>query len=190
MLFVTFTPSHRAYEGSAIAWVAGILLLPPWLFTLQVIVAHLAQWFWVRQRTPESTHLRAWYIQPFNIAKCIVGGFAAYAVIALLPMVLTRAVSAASLLAVLLTVVVFVAANQLMLGLALYFKHGISFRESGVWRDAVLIELPLACIGYVVFLLTSDGALRRSSSSPRSSWSIRRLCCPRCKTMPSRRSKA
>src|ERR1041384_8638753 len=69
-------PDHRSYEGSTIAFVAGILLLPPWLFVLQVIVAQGIEWIWVRKTDPNS--LRAWYLQPFNMAKCILGGVFAY----------------------------------------------------------------------------------------------------------------
>src|SRR5438128_12090988 len=54
------SPRHRSYEGSTIGLVAGFLLLPPWLFALQVVLAHLAEWAWVRLRTPDITHLRAW----------------------------------------------------------------------------------------------------------------------------------
>jgi hypothetical protein len=46
-------------------------------------------------------------------------------------------------------VVIYVATNQLILGLALLLARGISFREAGIFRDALLLELPLACIGYV-----------------------------------------
>ncbi len=159
MIFVVFTPTHRAYEGSTIGWVAGIFLLPPWLFALQVTVAHLAQWAWVRHSSPQSASLRAWYIQPFNIAKGIVSGFAAYAVIARVPISPTGAFSVVDLLAVMLTVIVFVGTNQLMLGLALYLARGIPFREAGIWRDAALIEVPLACLGYVVFVLVNLGPL-------------------------------
>ncbi len=159
MVFVVFTPSHRAYEGSTIGWVAGIFLLPPWLFAFQVIIAHLAQWAWVRHSDPQSSSLRAWYIQPFNIAKGIISGFVAYAVIALLPGSPPGASSIVDVLAVLIIVVAFVATNQVMLGLALYLARGIPFREAGIWRDATLIEIPLACIGFVVFILTKQGPL-------------------------------
>jgi len=159
MIFVVFTPSHRGYEGSTIGWVAGILILPPWLFALQVMIAHLAQWAWIRYANPQSPHLRAWYIQPFNIAKGMISGFAAYTVIALLPVAPTGALSAANTVAVLLTVVAFVATNQTLLGLALYLARGISFREAGIWRDAARIEVPLACLGYVVFALMDRGPL-------------------------------
>ncbi len=159
MLFVVFTPSHRAYEGATIGWVAGVLLLPPWLFTLQVTIAHLAQWAWVRHFTPSSSNLRAWYIQPFNIAKGIISGLVAYSVTIFLPIPASGLLSVFSLFTILLTVVVYVAVNQGLLGLALALARGVPFREAGILRDAALIEIPLACVGYLLFAQTDRGLL-------------------------------
>jgi hypothetical protein len=41
-------PRHRAYEGSTIGLMAGVLVLPFWLFALQVAIAHSVEWAWVR----------------------------------------------------------------------------------------------------------------------------------------------
>ncbi len=159
MLFPIFTPTHRAYEGSTIGWVAGILLLPPWLFALQVTISHIAQWVYVRHSAPQSDNLRAWYIQPFNIAKGILSGFAAYAVLTLLPVSPTGPMTPLNLLAISATVVGYVVVNQGILGVALYLARGISFREAGILRDAALIEVPLACIGYVLYQMAGHGLL-------------------------------
>ena len=37
-LYQIVAPDHRSYEGSTIAFIAGILLLPSWLFVLQVVI--------------------------------------------------------------------------------------------------------------------------------------------------------
>jgi len=74
----------------------------------------------------------------------------AYGVMTLAPLPAQTQLSVANLLVILLTVLVYVAANQLLLGLALSLARGVSFRQAGIFRDAVLIEVPLACIGYVV----------------------------------------
>src|SRR5512142_1481485 len=149
-LFHIVAPDHRSYEGSTIAFTAGFLLLPPWLFALQVVISQSIEWGWVRMREPGS--LRAWYLQPFNMAKCIIGG-----ILAGVSGTLLAQASASRLLpqfvVVLLMVMVYVAVNQLILGLALLLARGISFREAGILRDALLLELPLACIGYVTFEL-------------------------------------
>jgi len=140
-------PNHRSYEGSTIAFVAGILILPSWLFVLQILISQGIEWIWVRMREPGS--LRAWYLQPFNMAKCIIGGILAKLVGTLFMQIPQAAYYLQDLMIVLLMLIVYVAANQLLLGLALFLARGISFREAGIFRDAILLEFPLACIGYV-----------------------------------------
>src|ERR1041384_2152555 len=146
-------PDHRSYEGSTIAFVAGILLLPPWLFVFQVVIAQSIEWIWVRRTDPNS--LRAWYLQPFNMSKCIMGGLLA----GLIKQLSQGQLSAHNLLVILLMVLVYVTINQLLLGLALWIARGVSFQEAGILRDALLIELPLACIGYLAFELFSRNPL-------------------------------
>lgn len=141
-------PDHRSYEGSTIAFTVGFLLLPSWLFVLQIVISQGIEWVWVRMREPGS--LRAWYLQPFNMAKCIIGGILANLLGSLLQQTL---LAVPNLIVVFLMMVTYVAINQLILGLALLLARGISFREAGIFRDTVLLELPLACIGYVAFEL-------------------------------------
>ena len=150
-LYHIVAPDHRSYEGSTIAFVAGILLLPPWLFVLQVMVSQTIEWIWVRRKDPNS--LRAWYLQPFNMSKCIVGGILAHLVATLIRQSPWQGSQALDLIVILVMLIVYVSVNQLLLGLALWMARGVSFREAGIFRDTLLIELPLACIGYVAFEL-------------------------------------
>ena len=149
MVFVIFTPSHRAYEGSTIGFISGIFLLPPWLFVLQVIFAHGIEWFWVRFRNPSSSHLRAWYIQPFNMSKCIISGAVSYYILSLAPVQINESLTITHLTVILLTIITYVTVNQVILGLVLSLARGFTFREAGIFRDAILIEIPLSSIGYV-----------------------------------------
>jgi putative nucleotidyltransferase with HDIG domain len=55
--------------------------------------------------------------------------------------------------------IVYVSINQLLLGFALLIARGVTFRDAGILRDAVLIELPLACIGYVAVELSHHSPL-------------------------------
>jgi putative nucleotidyltransferase with HDIG domain len=152
-IYVIVAPRHRAYEGSTIGFVAGALLLPPWLFAVQVIVAHALEWAWVRLRHPDSDHLRLWYIQPFNMAKCLLGGMGAIVAVQLVQFNLLQASFWSPLLNVALFVGVYVLINQLILGLVLRLARRMSFRASGILRDGVLIEAPLAGTGYVAAIL-------------------------------------
>jgi putative nucleotidyltransferase with HDIG domain len=156
-LYHIVAPDHRSYEGSTIAFVAGILLLPPWLFVLQVVISQTIEWIWVRKTDPNS--LRAWYLQPFNMAKCIIGGILASLVATLIRQSPLEGLHTLDLIVVLIMIIVYVAINQLLLGLALWIARGVSFREAGIIRDTVLIELPLACIGYVALELFNRSPL-------------------------------
>lgn len=150
-LYHIVAPDHRSYEGSTIAFAAGILLLPPWLFVLQVVLAQTVEWIWIRKTDPNS--LRAWYLQPFNMAKCIIGGLLANLVAGLIRQSPLGGLHALDLIIILIILIVYVTVNQWLLGLALWIARGVSFREAGILRDTLLIELPLACIGYVAFEL-------------------------------------
>ena len=156
-LYHIVAPDHRSYEGSTIAFVAGILLLPPRLFVLQVLIAHSIEWIWVRRTDPNS--LRAWYLQPFNMAKCIIGGILAILLADSIEQSPIGGLHALDLLVISVIIIVYVLINQLLLGFALWLARGVSFREAGILRDALLIELPLACIGYVAIELLNRSPL-------------------------------
>lgn len=150
-IFVIEAPSHRSYEGSTICFVVSILLLPAWLFALVVVISHLGEW--AKEYWQQSQLLRKWYIQPFNIAKTIISGMGAYAVLHLARLDLGGPMTARAPLTVLLVVIIYVLINQLLLGMVLLLARRISFRQAGLWRDGLLLEVPLACIGYVTVVL-------------------------------------
>lgn len=159
LLSVVISPNRKAYEGCTIGLMAGVLLLPPWLFALQVIIAHGLQLLWFRLRNPNDPHLRHWYIQPFNISKCIISGMAAYWVLSIWPLPGPGQITLVNIATIVLTGVTYVSVNQIVLGVVLKLARGISFREAGIFRDALLIEMPLVCIGYVVVILIRESIL-------------------------------
>src|SRR5262245_42680268 len=69
-------PKHVIFHATPIFLFAGVLLLDPFLFILLVAISHGAEW--VKERWIGSEHLRAWYLQPFNIAKNSLAGMAAH----------------------------------------------------------------------------------------------------------------
>lgn len=156
-LYHIVAPDHRSYEGSTIAFVAGLILLPSWLFVLQVVISHCIEWVWVRRTDPNS--LRAWYLQPFNMAKCIISGILANLLVDLIKQSSIRGIYSLDLFLILFIIFVYVLTNQLLLGFALFIARGVSFQDAGIFRDAVLIELPLACIGYVAIELLNRSPL-------------------------------
>jgi putative nucleotidyltransferase with HDIG domain len=156
-IYHVVAPDHRSYEGSTIAFVAGILLLPAWLFVFQVLTAQTIEWIWVRKTDPNS--LKAWYLQPFNMAKCLMGGILAGWLGGLIKQISMTSLYVPDLIFFLIIITVYVMTNQLLLGLALWIARGVTFREAGIFRDGLLIELPLACIGYVAFELFNKSPL-------------------------------
>ena len=66
---------HEAWHTNLTFLFAGLLLLPPSLFAILVIIPHLAEW--AKERLANSSGLRSWFIQPFNMAMHIISGSAA-----------------------------------------------------------------------------------------------------------------
>jgi hypothetical protein len=146
-LYRVETPSHQAYE-----------LFSPLHFITLVLIAHAIEWV-VAHMSTSGNHLRAWYIQPFNIAKSILSAMLTYWLLAYFPLAPLAAFAVRDLLLVILISVSYVAANQLILGLALYLARGISFYQAGIIRDGFVIEAPLAMMGFMVVLLLNYNPL-------------------------------
>src|SRR5437868_4516842 len=65
-LFKAEAPNHVLFYTTPIFFFAGTLFLDPFLLFLLIAVPHLAEW--ARERWAGSSNLKAWYLQPFNIA--------------------------------------------------------------------------------------------------------------------------
>ncbi len=146
-IFVIEAPYYRSYEGSTIIFIAAIWFLPPWLFMALVIIAHGVEW--LKERWVQSSLLRNWYIQPFNAAKTAIGGWGGYTVLSLLDVEYALPISQLALFGALWVIVTYVVVNQALLAIVLFLARGISLRQSDVVRDGLLIEIPLACIGFI-----------------------------------------
>ena len=75
-LFEAEAPGRQSFYFHTVFFFAGVLLLHPFLFVLLIIIPHLVEW--AKERLVNGPHLRAWYIQPFNIAVHIIAGFGAH----------------------------------------------------------------------------------------------------------------
>src|SRR5436309_3098588 len=73
---------HQSYYPHFVFFFAGALILQPFLFVLMVTIPHFIEW--AKKRLEHSPLLRAWYIQPFNLATNIICGFTALWVYTLL----------------------------------------------------------------------------------------------------------
>lgn len=146
-IFVIEAPRHRSYEGSTIILVTSLWLLPFWLYVALIIISHTVEW--IKERWTQSGLLRNWYIQPFNMAKVLISGGSSVAIINIFHLQPGMPITQESLMATFLALIVYVVVNQGLLAIALYLARGISFQQAGILRDGVLIEMPLASIGYI-----------------------------------------
>jgi len=151
-LFRVKTPSHQAYEGSTIGLFAAMVLLPAAHFIALVVITHTIEWA-VALMSRSDDHLRAWYIQPFNMAKTILSAVPTYWLLSHLPLTAVSHFGMWEMLLILLICLSNVAVNQLILGVALYLARGISFYQAGIVRDGLVIEVPLAIMGFIAALL-------------------------------------
>ncbi|MCB0064423.1 MAG: HD-GYP domain-containing protein [Caldilineaceae bacterium] len=154
---VTEGPQHRSYEASTIALFAGTLLLAEWQFVLVVLISFTLEW--IQQRIANSTMLRAWYVQPFNMAKTILGGLSVYWLADLLTISRANLHTTASVNFILLAILTYVLVNQLLLAMWLLLVRGLSFWDTGMVRDSILVEIPLAMIGYIAVVLLQQSAI-------------------------------
>lgn len=150
-LFKARVPGHQSYHPTVVFLFAGVLLLHPTLFVLLVVIPHLVEW--TKERWVNSPRLRAWYLQPFNMAMHIVAGSAARGVYSALNSyaLLTAPLSVVSMTAAALA---YVFLNHFLIGLALVLARGVSWRESGVLHlENLVTDLILLCLGYIVAVL-------------------------------------
>jgi putative nucleotidyltransferase with HDIG domain len=152
-LFVMEGPQHRSYEASTIALFASIFLLAEWQFVLVVLCSFSIEWG--KQRWTNSSMLRYWYVQPFNMAKTMLGGFVVYALFDLNRPQLTAHLEQAAIGQALLAIVLYVMVNQLLLALWLLIVRRVTMQQTGLLYDSWLIEIPLAGMGYIAVILLS-----------------------------------
>lgn len=149
-LFEAEAPNRQLLYLHFIFFFAALILLPAPLFVLVAAVPHLIEWAKVRWLTPESPHLREWYLQPFNVCNHWIAGSVALGVLrvgaqATLPSETTR------VLFYVAAALTYVVINHLLVGLALQLARGISLHDSGVLAvQSLLPDAIMAGLGCVV----------------------------------------
>lgn len=153
-IFKAEGPSHRAFFATTVFLFAGVLLLPPFGFVLLVAIPHLIEW--VKAHTERTSHLRAWYIQPFNIAKHLIAGAAARWVGVAMGSDGLASAQPPSLIIIILMVATYLVLNEGLVGQAIVLARGKTWRESGVFSaENLLLEFLLLCAGASMALLWS-----------------------------------
>ncbi len=150
-LFKANVPNRKLYYATFVFVFAGLLLLHPFLFAMLVIISYSIEW--AKERLIHSTDLRDWYLQPFNIAMVIISGATARVVITLLTPDVLAPLGPASVGVVLLGVVSYVAANQVLLALALVLARGMAWSQVvRVDGENIQADLIHTLLGYIVAL--------------------------------------
>lgn len=156
-LFVVEGPQHRSYEASTIVLFASTLILAEWQFVLVVMISFSLEW--LKEHWTNSSMLRSWYIQPFNMAKTMLGGMSVYTFLHLYATAPILLVSTEGIIVALVAIFFYVFVNQALVAMWLLFVRRVAIEETGMVRDGLLIEIPLASIGYVTILLLQQSAL-------------------------------
>ncbi len=144
-------PGRQSYYPHMIFFFAGTLLLQPSLFTLLIIIPHVIEW--AKERLRNGAHLRAWYIQPFNISVHIIAGLTAYWIHAVLNPNISY-ISLVSIIATTLAALTYVTLNHVLIGMALVLARGVSWRESGVLEfENLLTDFILIYLGSIIAVL-------------------------------------
>jgi diguanylate cyclase (GGDEF)-like protein len=145
---------RNTYYPHSVFFMAAALLLDPFLFSLVVIVPHTAEW--VQKRVKKSTNLKAWYIQPFNIATHIVAG---YTVSCLYTVFLNNGFlqTLAGSFCIVFLSMIYTIINHFLIGMALFLARSLSFFESGVMKLSFLVpDATLGCVGYIFVSLWNN----------------------------------
>jgi diguanylate cyclase (GGDEF)-like protein len=126
-----------------------LLLLPPSLFAILVIIPHVAEW--LKERLANSSGLRSWYIQPFNMATHIIAGSTARCVQTTLGMGAGPSLKGPSVLGSTMAAITYVLVNHALIGQALVLARRATWRQSAVLdAENVLTDVVLSFLGYIV----------------------------------------
>lgn len=147
--------SETRIEDTRLNWetlflFAGLFLLPFWMFGLLAACVRIVSWL-SHRKTPDLLS-QSWGQRFFVIARELLAGKFALLVFAACGGDLASPTADHTFGAVLAAALAYATAVQILNGSALHVIHGISWRESRMLRDILLVEFPLASAGYCVVL--------------------------------------
>ena len=151
-LFKAQIHSRQSYYATPVFIFAGVLVLPTLLLALLIVVSYTIEW--AKERLTNSPLLRAWYIQPFNIATHIIAGVTAQQIYMAIDGTPITFHTPLAVLAAALAALFYTLCNHILIGLALVLARGVSLRDSGILDlENLLTDLVLLCLGYTVAVL-------------------------------------
>lgn len=151
-LFKAEGTSHVAFFATPVFYFAGVMLLNPLLFICLVMIPLAAEW--ANARLKRGEHLRAWYIQPFNMGMHIIAGSIAHLVLVrlnnstILPFVPSPVFGVAA------AVTTYLLVSQSLLAVVLILARDMTLRETGIYSiENLLPEFIMLCVGITVAVL-------------------------------------
>jgi diguanylate cyclase (GGDEF)-like protein len=143
-----------SYSPILVFLFAGILLLPPFLFALMVGIAYTVEW--IKERWQKTPFLRAWYIQPFNVAAHLLAGAATSWIYNTLEVNTAPVLSPLPVFVVFVAACVYVFLNHLLVGQALVLGRGVSWQKTGVLGlESLIPDFIMVLVGYALAILWS-----------------------------------
>jgi diguanylate cyclase (GGDEF)-like protein/putative nucleotidyltransferase with HDIG domain len=143
---------RQSYFLHTVFFFAGALLLPPQLFLLVVLIPHMAEW--IQKRLTNSPLLRAWYIQPFNVATHLIAGLGSYWLYTSVGGSFAAFSFQAAVLAPTVAVFAYVFVNHILIGQALVLARGMTWKESGTLEiESLVTDIVMMFVGYAMAAL-------------------------------------
>jgi diguanylate cyclase (GGDEF)-like protein/putative nucleotidyltransferase with HDIG domain len=146
-VFKAEAPGHRIYHGALVFYFAGVILLQPLPLVLVLLFAYLVEWLWAFRQKGE--YLRAWYLQPFNIAMHLISAMAAHGIYSLINGGSTLLQGIESVGAAIAAIAVFVLLNHLIMSIALVLARGIPWKDTSIFDlDELVPDLVNLAMGF------------------------------------------
>jgi len=143
------------YSPMLVFMFAGALVLPASIVPVFVLVPHLIEWLVARLQ--DGPHLKAWYIQPFNIATHTLCALAAVVVCGIAMHFVSPVLGNSTtsiMIETLVAVIAYALLNHVLVVCALIFARGVPLRQSGFLELHSLVpDFILLVLGYAVALL-------------------------------------
>lgn len=143
---------RHTYYPHFICFVAGVLMLPPQIFSVLVIAPHVVEW--IDERWKRGEYLRNWYIQPFNIATHLISGAAGYTLVSAAHGGITPVTALPPIVVFITAAFLYILINHFVVGGVLFFARGLSFTDSQIMSpNSLLPDFILASMGILVAVL-------------------------------------
>jgi diguanylate cyclase (GGDEF)-like protein len=154
-MFKTEAPTHQIYHPNLMFALAGVLSLPPFLFTNMILVSHLGEW--AKERLSKSQHLKVWYLQPFNISMHIFIGLLVQWLFLYPGQRTILSGDLGFVWSALGISVVYVFLNHWLVGFALLLARGVSWKDSGILEfESLLIDFAMLVMGIPLFVMLNQ----------------------------------